>query len=114
MIDADPVHRDATLTITRTFHPPGLRLRGEVDMSNAAAFERVLAAYAAVGTQPLHLDMSGVSFIDVAGMRVVARTASRLGERTLHLYGVGYAPRTVLRATGWASLPNLVVCGGDG
>jgi anti-anti-sigma factor len=64
-----------------TLHP-----RGEVDMATVAAFERALER----GLDTDHdlvVDLSELTFIDVAGLRVLAVAADRVGRtgRRLHL-----------------------------
>jgi anti-anti-sigma factor len=47
----------------------GLRIAGEVDISNHDQFRRALAPVFASGIIAVHLDVSGLRFIDVAGTR---------------------------------------------
>src|SRR5215472_16177582 len=47
----------------------GLRIVGEVDISNHDQFRRALAPVFAAGIIAVHLDVSGLRFIDVAGAR---------------------------------------------
>src|SRR5499427_10512375 len=47
----------------------GLRIVGEVDISNHDQFRRALAPVFAAGIIAVHLDVSGLGFIDVAGTR---------------------------------------------
>ena len=47
----------------------GLRIAGEVDVSNHDQFRRALAPVFASGIIAVHLDVSGLRFIDVAGTR---------------------------------------------
>ena len=47
----------------------GLRIVGEVDISNHDQFRRALAPVFAAGIIAVHLDVSGLRFIDVAGTR---------------------------------------------
>ena len=49
----------------------GLRIAGEVDVSNHDQFRRALAPVFASGNIAVHLDVSGLRFIDVAGARDV-------------------------------------------
>lgn len=47
----------------------GLRIAGEVDISNHDRFRRALAPVFAAGIIAVHLNVSGLRFIDVAGTR---------------------------------------------
>jgi len=47
----------------------GLRIVGEVDVNNHDQFRRALAPVFASGIIAVHLDVSGLRFIDVAGAR---------------------------------------------
>lgn len=53
-----------------------LEVHGEIDCSTAAAF-RELVDGAAVGRRELVLDLSGVTFMDAAGLGVLAGAAGR-------------------------------------
>jgi anti-anti-sigma factor len=56
-----------------------LQPRGEVDMATVAAFERALER--GLDTErDLVVDLSELTFIDVAGLRVLAVAADRLGR----------------------------------
>jgi anti-anti-sigma factor len=81
-----------------TLHP-----RGEVDLVTVAAFEQALEG--GIGTErDLVVDLSELTFIDAAGLRVLATAATRIGRdgrrlrrvgptrnlgRLLHLVGLG-------------------------
>lgn len=82
-------------------------LRGELDLTNAHALEEALLAASA---DAVILDLSGLSFIDSAGMRTIDHAHRRLGDegRALLLVAppesraawtfriAGFAPGTVL------------------
>ncbi len=61
---------DGRLRITRSARPPQLVLAGEIDVSTHAALIAALAG-AADGTSEIHLDLAGVDFCDVAGLRIL-------------------------------------------
>jgi len=50
-----------------------LRIVGEVDINNHDQFRRALAPVFASGIIAVHLDVSGLRFIDVAGARELMR-----------------------------------------
>ncbi|MFF3854506.1 MEDS domain-containing protein [Micromonospora sp. NPDC002575] len=69
----------------RTADPAGLRLVGQVDRSNRDAFAALLAAATeeAPARQPVVLDLSGLTFVDVRA----ATTLVRAGPRGVRLVG---------------------------
>jgi anti-anti-sigma regulatory factor len=65
---------DGRLRITWEARPPRLMLAGDIDLTTHAALIAALAlASAADGTGQVHIDMAGVSFCDVAGLRIILR-----------------------------------------
>lgn len=70
----------ATGLLTTTYADGVLSLHGEVDNSNVGEFEAALSA--AIGPQVgvVVLDLTHLTFIDVAGLRVVERQAAHLSE----------------------------------
>jgi anti-anti-sigma factor len=103
---------DEGLWITRRRSPYGLRVRGEVDRSNIDTLAAALAAVAPT-SQDLHLDLTRLEFIDVAGIRLLVEHARRmpLGQY-LVLDGVAPYLRRILALVGWDQTPGLKV-GGD-
>lgn len=84
-----------------------LRIAGEVDRENVDVFAAVLdAASAAAPSENVHLDLAGLSFIDVAGARALVRTAQSLGERALVLNGAPPVLRRVLEIV-WGTAANI-------
>lgn len=59
----------------------GLRLVGEVDVSNSDQVTAALAGLAASGAD-VHLELAGLGFIDVAGTRALLAAADRLHRRS--------------------------------
>jgi anti-anti-sigma factor len=59
-------------------------LRGELDLSSAQLLEQALAA---TSTRDVILDLSGLSFLDSAGIRTIDQAHRLLeeGERALHI-----------------------------
>lgn len=110
-VGPDPIYRDSLLSITRTYDPPGLRIVGEIDSSRGHIWRDALAAEAEATGDDVHLDVSGLRFVDVGGARLLARTADELGRRRcrLLLHRISEEPRRLLRLTGWEQLPALVV-----
>lgn len=58
----------ASFTVTR--HPPGIRVLGEVDVSNRRTFERVLSSCADARTS-VTIDVEGLAFADVGFVEVI-------------------------------------------
>ena len=74
--------KDAPLT-----GAPGVTVRGEVDMANAADLQAALEAALADGAGVFVVDLSEVTFLDSSGINVLLRTRALLGraERELVL-----------------------------
>ena len=105
-----PVYADSHLVVTRTIEPVGLRFAGEIDVSNSAAVaESIQVGLGDVAR--LHLDLSGLSFIDVSGIRALVEAANELGgDRQVLLHGLPRQLQTVMRVTGWTGVGTLVLC----
>lgn len=113
---AGPVYADKQLVVTHTELPDGLRLAGEIDISNSNAVAEALRI-TFPRSEDVHLDVSRVSFCDISGIRAIVDVARGLeGGRKLLLHGLPDQLQAVMRVTGWSSLPNLALCtcGGDG
>ncbi|MFE0175341.1 MEDS domain-containing protein [Streptomyces sp. NPDC059002] len=112
---ADHVWQDELLRITRTFTPPGLALRGEVDDSNITAVARALrgeaerAADRSAAPHRTRLDLRELTFIDVCALRLLVFTGLGLYAMGGGLVLDGVAPhvRRVMRVTGWDRIPGL-------
>jgi anti-anti-sigma factor len=105
-----PVYADRHLVVMRTTEPRGLRFAGEIDISNSDAVGQSVRI--ALGDAPRsHLDLSGLSFIDVSGVRALVDAARDLGDgRELRLHGLARQLKTVMRAIGWAGSPAVTLC----
>jgi anti-anti-sigma regulatory factor len=98
------LYRDDQLTIDRT--DDGLRLVGEIDMSNIAGVHGLLSAAAAsVEGHEVCLDVRRLTFIGVDGVRELAHFADRLDGRELRIVvGPGSEIRRLTRLCGWTRL----------
>ncbi|MGH3327438.1 MAG: MEDS domain-containing protein [Streptomycetales bacterium] len=113
MIADELAYRDPLLHVTRTRLPRGLRLVGEVDVSNTEALRALLREQARRSRGDMHLDLSGLGFIDVGGARVLVRAATAIGShRRLVLESPGRELRLMLASLGWNRIDNLVIRGG--
>ena len=104
------VYADRHLVVTRTDDPFGLRFAGEIDITNAGAVGQAIRLVSADSTRP-HLDLTRLSFCDVSGIRAFVETARELGDGgRLLLHGLPRQLETVMRVTGWSTMPALALC----
>jgi anti-anti-sigma regulatory factor len=98
----------AGMVLEHTADPAGLRISGNVDVSNSMVLAAAVSAAAASMTE-VTVDFSGIMFCDLSGLRAVVQAAAQLGDgRVIRVVGM---PDPLLRATrlaGWARLPGLV------
>jgi anti-anti-sigma factor len=92
---------------------PGARLAlaGEIDEDTYPALVGVLEELAGQVAE-VHLDLSGVLYCDLAGLRAITRLtdASRgSGRRRVVLHGMSPQLHAVLSIVGWDSIPGLVM-----
>jgi anti-anti-sigma factor len=83
---------EVTLRIDRL--RTGLRVAGEIDLITRNEWAKALDELADIGAD-LHLDLTGVTFIDVGGATLLARAAMRLADGH-HL--VLHRPPPILRS----------------
>ena len=113
MLDAafgrETVYADKHLVVTRTLDPVGLRFSGEIDFTNSHALaQSISVARSAAGD--MHLDLSGVIFCDISGIRSLVDAAETRATGRLMLHGLPELLQTVMTVTGWAEMPNLFIC----
>lgn len=106
---ADPLHDDGTLRVTPSFEPHGLTIAGSVDALNCDVLAVLLAQWEAREAGDLHLELSALDFIDVAGLRVLVKAAEGLRGRKLCLINLAPALCRVVRLIGWDTTPNMVL-----
>lgn len=111
LIGGDTVFADKQLVVTRTLNPIGLCFSGEIDVNNRGAVSSCLSAIAA-REDDVHLDVTSLIFCDISGIRAFVEAAEVRPQGRLVLHGLPELLQTVMRVTGWADLPNLVVCDG--
>jgi ABC-type transporter Mla MlaB component len=98
---------DGVLRITHTEAPPGLALFGEIDESTYPALVSSLDALTH-GQPEVHLDLAGVAYCDLAGLRAIVRLAGPgQPDRRVILHRVPGQLRAVLEIIGWDSVPGL-------
>jgi anti-anti-sigma factor len=102
---------DRSLRVKRQLWPNGLSLQGEVDQSNIAILAAALDAVAG-GGEDLHLDLTRLEFIDVAGLRLLTETAKRMPSgQYLILDGAAPYLRRILALVGWDQTRGLKIGG---
>ncbi|HSS60218.1 MAG TPA: STAS domain-containing protein [Candidatus Limnocylindrales bacterium] len=105
-----PVYADSHLVVVRTKDPAGLRFAGEIDISNSDAVAQTMRLVLEECTRP-HIDLTGLSFSDISGIRALVEIAFELGNgHQLQLHGLPTQLQTVMRVTGWTDTPTLVLC----
>jgi anti-anti-sigma factor len=108
-MDGGTVYADKQLVVTRTLDPIGLCFSGEIDINNRGAVAASLGAIEA-HDMDVHLDLSGLIFCDISGIRAFVEAAEHRQNGRLMLHGLPDLLQTVMRVTGWTDLPNLEVC----
>ncbi|MGR6919532.1 STAS domain-containing protein [[Actinomadura] parvosata] len=83
-------------------HPFGLRVRGDIDRAGRPLLARALAWAVRTGKSDIHLDLSELTFIDAAGLQLIAQTAARLPpHRALVLRHAPASVPGLLALLGW-------------
>ena len=103
------MYSDNHLIVTRTEDPVGLFFAGEIDFSNSHAVAESLSIASGDGTD-VHLDVSGLSFCDISGIRSLVDAAQTRQSGRLMLHGLPDLLQKVMHVTGWSELPNLQIC----
>lgn len=103
------VYADKHLVVTRTAEPDGLYFAGEIDVTNSHAVSESLGNSSMDGAD-IHLDLSGLSFCDISGIRSLVDAAESRHTGRLMLHGLPALLQTVMQVTGWSDLPNLHIC----
>nr|WP_062330322.1 MEDS domain-containing protein [Herbidospora sakaeratensis] len=106
--DGDLLLETALLRIRRTSGPDGIRVEGEIDATSSADLARELSQATGAVSGDLHVDLHGVTFIDLAGLRALVDTAKNLGDqRELVLDPVPDHVSHLIRLIGWHTTPGL-------
>lgn len=102
------------LRITRTGTPARLAIAGEIDESTYPSLVASLDELTRDAPE-VHLDLAGVIYCDLAGLRAMVRLAGPGPEgapdRRLVLHQVPDQLRAVLEIIGWDAVPGLVLAG---
>jgi anti-anti-sigma factor len=103
------VSRQLDFRAEPTTSPPGFRLVGELDLSNASQLSEVLLRAVQAGGD-LTLDLSEVTFMDSTAIQVLLRAGKRIdGRGHLVLYHPGTLVQNVLRLIKADQLPGLKI-----
>jgi ABC-type transporter Mla MlaB component len=108
---------DGTLRITwRSGEPPIMVLAGEVDESSYPGLVAALTG-AAAQYDEIHLDLAGLGYCDLAGLRAIVRLASPDvpgggAVKQVVLHRVPDSVRTVLHIVGWDTAVQLTLAPG--
>lgn len=103
----NPDFDDPELTITRTFQPIGLHLRGEIDDSRRIRFGEALNALPRT-SEMFELDLAEVSFVSLDAFKELTAFTRRRGPRCrVVLRHVDPVVRSVIEVVGLARLPGI-------
>ena len=89
----------------------GLRISGQVDLSNADTFRNAVLA-AAGGTPKLALDLTDCSYMGSEGIGVLIEAVKALGQGRLVLRAPSGILLKVLDVAGLSKLPNVEISPG--
>jgi anti-anti-sigma regulatory factor len=108
------VYADKQLVVSRTTSPDGLSFAGEIDASNSHAVGDSISS-AQMPDRDIHVEVAGLIFCDISGIRAFVSAAEALPEgRRLLLHGMPAQLETVIKVVGWNRMPSLVVCKCEG
>ena len=100
---------DETLRVTRAGNRAGLILAGEIDESSYSVLAHSLAGL--TGDRDVHVDLRGVEFCDVAGLRAIVCLAGPLladePARRVILHAVPPQLQKILQVLGWDAMPGV-------
>ncbi|NYE16706.1 STAS domain-containing protein [Actinomadura citrea] len=105
-MEVNPEFDDGILKIVRTFEPDGLRVEGELDAARHSVFAEQLRRLRP--GRSVHLDLSRLGFIDLGGLHLLAKHATRLpADAALVLDHLSPDVESVIDMVGWHRLPGL-------
>jgi anti-anti-sigma factor len=109
VLTASVAYRDQIAAIARLGGGTGIRVSGELDLSNRDAWAAIVTEVVQGASDEVVIDLSEVSFIDAGGLGVLVAAAERNPGRRVVLASPGPMVREVLGLVGWDRLPNLVL-----
>ncbi len=96
-------------------HPPALlRVAGVIDESTFDVFRRALVKAGMAGDRDLRVDLAGVEFCDLAGLRSIMSLAqpSGTGHAAVEQVTIAHLPghlTEIMHILGWDSTPGVIV-----
>jgi anti-anti-sigma factor len=107
------------LTADFTRPPATLRLAGVIDESTYPVLRRALAKAAMAGDYAIRVDMAGVEFCDLAGLRMIVSAASpggqtRAGVGQLVIADLSTPLSDLMHILGWDTAPGVVLLDATG
>ncbi len=99
-------HSHGALRIAVMRAPPGLALGGDIDEETYPALVEALS-HIPPDMASFHVDLSAVTFCDLAGLRAIVGLADASTPVILH--GVPRPLRAVMKILGWDQEPGLVI-----
>lgn len=109
-VAADTFYDDGVLQMTAVASPPGLTIAGEIDDDTYPALVTKLKELDSLAE--IHLNLAGLTYCDLAGLRAIIRLASASRDsdgRRLVLHDLPPHLQAVLGIVGWDSTPGLVI-----
>lgn len=109
----DPASDDGALRITGIRGQEALAVAGEIDEHNYLALVDALGR-ATDGLHEIHINLAGVEYCDLAGLRAIIRLAGSAGNHDhegtrLVLHEVPGYLVAVLQILGWDTTPGLTI-----
>jgi anti-anti-sigma regulatory factor len=114
---SDGVGRQAPRSPLRiTFHrePATLELAGVIDDSTYPVLTRSLARVALSGAAAIRIELTGIEFCDLAGLRAITSLANPAGQGpgTVRQVTIAHLPAQlagIIRILGWDATPGLIL-----
>jgi anti-anti-sigma factor len=106
-VNVEPLVRTAELRVIRLYQPHGLRIEGVIDVQSHRHLREALESVAETDGD-VHLDLSGLEFLDLGGLRLLMNFArSRVGGQQVELAGLAPHLQQVITLVGWDDTPGL-------
>jgi anti-anti-sigma factor len=103
----DVLYESGLLQVARIYRPSGLRLVGDVDSFAVPVLAGALRTLTDA-EDDIHLQLSGLQFMDVAGLELVVSTARTMpGGRKVVIHALSPHLRRVMALVGWDATPGL-------
>lgn len=100
------IHQDALVRIFRGYDPPGVRIVGEVDLSNAASLTRALESVAEL--PQITIDLSACSHLGSAGIGAIIEVWQR-GDAEITIVDPSPTIRSALEISGIARFAGITL-----